>query len=86
MSKKIEYLNLSKIKEGIIERAGRLGYIEMLRTQNLKDAIDTEYYENHTEGTEDYEKGGYSSHYVSITCMKQFNVDPSRKFEEEDND
>ena len=42
---KIQYLDLSKISEGILTRDDRFGYIELCGSQNLKDAIDTERWE-----------------------------------------
>ncbi len=37
---KIQYLDLSKIDQGILVRDDRFGYIELQNQQNLKDAID----------------------------------------------
>ena len=39
---KIQYLDLSRVEEGVIRREERFGYIELPRSVSLRDAIDME--------------------------------------------
>jgi hypothetical protein len=63
---KIQYLDLSKIQEGKIHRDDRMGYIELLGSENkLKDAIDFDWYDPDDED-------GYRL--VRISCARTFNL------------
>lgn len=51
---KVQYLDLSEVKKGILKREERFGYIELPENVNLRDAVkmygygkDAEYYSNH---------------------------------------
>jgi len=59
---KIQYLDLSKVSDGIITRDERFGYIELCGSSSLKDAIDTEYWER-------------DSPVVQIACAQRFDID-----------
>lgn len=60
-SYKIQYLDLSRVREGILVRDDRMGYIELLGSQTLADAIDTESWE-------------VDSPTVQIACSKYFDL------------
>ena len=58
---KIQYLDLSKINEGILVRDDRMGYIELLGSQTLAEAIDIE-------------RWGKDDPTVQIACSKYFDL------------
>ena len=58
---KIQYLDLSRIDEGIITRDARFGYIELCGSASLKEAIDTEWWEK-------------DNPVVQIACAKRFDI------------
>lgn len=55
---KIEYLDLSKITEGVLTREQRFGYIEMARGQKLKDAVNV----------------GFSDDYLTVNLRIPFDL------------
>lgn len=56
---KIQFLDLSRVSEGIIKRDDRFGYIELLESHSLKDAIDISWWDK-------------ESQCVHIACAKMF--------------
>lgn len=58
---KIQYLDLSKIEKGILVRDARMGYIELLDSQELADAVNIDLWE------EDH-------HQVEISCKNTFDL------------
>ena len=62
---KIQYLDLSKVEKGIIEREERFGYIELLEDMTLKDAVRLSGYKD--------ESGEYKIH-VQIKTMQTFDL------------
>jgi len=59
---KIQYLDLSKISEGILIRDDRFGYIELPNSSSLKSAIDIEWWEKDCP-------------VIQIACAQSFNIE-----------
>ena len=62
---KIQYLDLSKVEKGIIEREERFGYIEMPNGINLRDAVNMYGYGKDAE---------YYSNYIGINHVQTFDL------------
>jgi hypothetical protein len=65
---KIQFLDLSKLDEGIIKREEKFGYIELPRDMNLKDAIDISWDENNFDNYK----------HVEITITKTFDLETGK--------
>lgn len=66
---KIQYLDLSRIEEGILTREEKFGYIWIPTSMSLKAAIDMSWYEDVIyEGEDD------SNHCVAITSGKHYEL------------
>lgn len=71
---KIQYLDLSKISEGILKREDRFGYIELVGShKELKNAIEI--------SIEEYEHEGQKKRYAraTIACACHFDLDTGEK-------
>lgn len=66
ISWKIQFLDLSRIKEGVLTRDDRFGYIELPSNMELKDAIEVRDFSR-----EDYELNDVI---IEIKCCKWFNL------------
>ena len=69
---KIQYLDLSQIERGIIEREERFGYIELLEGVELKDAVRLSGYND--------ESGNYKIH-VLIKTMQTFELETGKIYD-----
>lgn len=71
---KVQFLDLSKIQQGVLTRDERFGYIELLHRHKLEDAIDVSDY---WVDVDDRER------YISIASKRTYNLDleglPTRK-------
>lgn len=68
---KIQYLDLSKVHEGVLKRDERFGYIELPHNQSLREAIDMEGYE------------GDKRDMIRINTMNYYHVDTGENTERE---
>jgi len=70
---KIQYLDLSKVKEGILKREEGFGYISLLRGVRLKDAVDmSDYFVGEIEV--DGEMEVCDDKIISIACSKMYDL------------
>jgi hypothetical protein len=80
---KIQYLDLKNVSSGIIRRDDRFGYIELLGSQKLQDAIDLQDY--CTNDTWEYQGKIYdmTNTHITIACAKHFHLaDLEKKIKE----
>lgn len=66
---KIQYLDLSRLAEGVIVRKDKFGYISLPRGMSLKDAINMEFY---TRGT--YLGVSYDETFIEIATMQTYRL------------
>jgi hypothetical protein len=69
---KIQYLDLSKVEKGILEREERFGYIELLEGIKLKDAIRLSGY---------IEESGNYKMFVRIKTMQSFELETGKIYD-----
>ena len=71
---KIQFLDLSRITEGILTNDSRFGYIELPENVSLKDAI-TIHVERHSDDKQDVTKSPFGVYDVTIANTNYFKID-----------